>query len=307
MSHEEDGGVDREFYNFDLDIQLETCVDLYEQSRRKYWEGEGAPIDLGRSAAFFKKAEELAEALVEATGVLASPRNMEPPSVREMGYLLNDALLMVAAVRQVVTFRMDEVRAARARGNDAVPKLFDEEIERLRASGGGELLRHYEIDDSLLSRARPPEDSVMKLVWERLCIKFGWEIAGGVAEKANRVLLLAQLIAKADPCPSAEAFLRRVSRCFIFGFHPECIIVCRGVLDSAFREAVPDTDSETHGLAKRIVVAHQTGKITEEVRNAAFKVKNRGDKAVHYDPHATDDVLGTILDTLVVLRALDAS
>ena len=32
---------DKAFYNFDLNIKLETEIDLYEQDRQNYWKNQG--------------------------------------------------------------------------------------------------------------------------------------------------------------------------------------------------------------------------------------------------------------------------
>ena len=59
------------------------------------------------------------------------------------------------------------------------------------------------------------------------------------------------------------------------------------------------------GLANRIVAAYKSNLIDESTKVMAFAIKTRGDKAVHYDPHATKDVAGTIRDTLILLRRLE--
>ena len=117
-----------------------------------------------------------------------------------------------------------------------------------------------------------------------------------------KLWVLARLAKQATVCEPARRFLGHVSRCYLWGFDTECVILCRSALDAAFREAI--TDSDCDSLSKRIVAAEKKGLISGVIRRRAFDMKERGNKTVHYDPDTVRDVLGTIEGTLAVIMAL---
>ena len=273
-------------YQFDLDVQLETAIDIYEQDRTQFWEESHDPeVVVARIA--FSQAERIAEALLKSTDTV----------------LLNDGLPGIETklggdrtifLEKLSTYRTAILDAYRANGLSPPPA----ELWRLEMAG------------------RPP-DGPLKLVWERLCIKLAWDGVSSMRKGALRILDLWGFLLDIQPDTHALQFLRRVGRCFIWGFDPECIIVCRSTLDTAFRDAVSDNvcmsiypnrkpEDRKFGLANRIVVAYKTQLIDKSTKKLAFSVKMRGDKAVHYDPHATKDVAGTIRDTIIVLKELES-
>ena len=49
-----------------------------------------------------------------------------------------------------------------------------------------------------------------------------------------------------QPAGRAPAYLQRVARCYIEGLDPECLVMCRAVLDSVFEESV--STAEVKGI-----------------------------------------------------------
>jgi hypothetical protein len=117
---------------------------------------------------------------------------------------------------------------------------------------------------------------------------------------AHRCLKLAKLVVSAQPNATVLAFLRRLTRCYIAGFFPECIILCRGVLENAMRETV----QSPKGMKSKINQAKEEGRLSKDGASAAFLVWDRGNAAVHNDPETTEDALGTIRLTMTVLGEL---
>jgi hypothetical protein len=105
-------------------------------------------------------------------------------------------------------------------------------------------------------------------------------------------------------------FLRRVSRCYLFGFDAECAIMCRGVLDAELeshvaREDVLDTaDTSEYSLDNRIVTALRRKIISFEAAEKAHRVRQIGNHRVHRSPEQPKDVLKVIKDTLWVISEL---
>jgi hypothetical protein len=94
-------------------------------------------------------------------------------------------------------------------------------------------------------------------------------------DKAQRVVDLLAVMLEDQPSGRAAAYLQRVARCYIEGLDPECLVMCRAVLDSVFEEAVSTADvkgilpSERIGgsvqLAHRIEAAERLGRINKSV------------------------------------------
>jgi hypothetical protein len=158
----------------------------------------------------------------------------------------------------------------------------------------------------------------LRLIWDRISILLAHNAIGKICLGADRVLELLRIVLNTSPSEPTRQFLGRLARCYIWGFEAECVILCRAVLDTAFKDAVDNEVCEKYSnkrpsnkrlydnftLVDRIYAAEKEGLINEATRKLAKKIKTRGDKAVHYQPDITKDILGTIRDTLVVIERL---
>lgn len=140
----------------------------------------------------------------------------------------------------------------------------------------------------------------------------GWDSIGKMKEGAIRIFKLYKLVLDNKPSEQTQKFLNRLTRCYVWGFDAECIILCRAVIDTAFRDRIDDKLCEKYcnknkngfNLSNRIESAYEAGIIKSDIRTKAFKVKTRGDKAVHYQPDATKEVWETICYTLDILKII---
>jgi len=162
-------------------------------------------------------------------------------------------------------------------------------------------------------RCLPDAGEPLNYVCEWLFLNLFERAIPACEEGAYRLLELSMLAIEAVPAEPTLDFLRRVSRCYVSGFEPECVILCRSVLDSAFREVFDDDfcrsvldarGEDEYSLCSRIRAAHKSMRISDAVQDAAFRVKYKGNEAVHHNPDANVDVESTIADTLQVLRAI---
>lgn len=273
-------------YQFDLDIQMETLIQNYEEDRERFWQ-KNNKHEIAVAKVVFSQAETIAKALLKSSENLR-PDDELPNSQSEIGVTGKTFL------EKVATYRTKFSEACEEHGLSPLP---------------ADILYHLE----MLGR---PSDGPLKLVWERFFIDLSCDSVASIREGTLRILKLWGLLIDLQPSGSTQSFLQRVGRCFIWGFDPECIIVCRGAIDTAFRDAVsydvcmsiyPNRRPEDRefGLANRIVAAYRTNLIDKSTKKLAFKVKKRGDNAVHHDPYATQDVTGTIKDTIIVLKELE--
>ena len=108
-------------------------------------------------------------------------------------------------------------------------------------------------------------------------------------------------------------FLCRIKRCFIWGFDSECIILCRGAIDTVFTEIISEQVCDKHKLKRanyghtltnRINAAYLEGIIDDQIKNAAFKINIPATKAAHKNPDFTIDAFKMIEDTLLVIEHL---
>ncbi|MFL5385640.1 MAG: DUF4145 domain-containing protein [Longimicrobiaceae bacterium] len=147
------------------------------------------------------------------------------------------------------------------------------------------------------------QESISIHVLERLEIDVAWVLCTETRAMAYRCLDLAKIVATAQPNPVVLGFLRRLSRCYVAGFLPEAVMLCRSVLENAVKERV----GTKHTMRERIATARQLGKLSSQASEAAMLIWTRGNAAVHEDSEATHDVTETIRLTTEVLSELYSS
>jgi hypothetical protein len=132
-----------------------------------------------------------------------------------------------------------------------------------------------------------------------------WEFCTSTAEMAARVLELSNEVVLGEPNEAVRRYLKRLSRAFVLGLFPECVMLCRSVLENALRQRF-DMEEEMvkPDLKRKIQFARTKGWISEADAVSAHDVRNRGNTAVHNDPEVTAEVLDTIQKTMRVVRAL---
>ena len=273
---------DKGFYNYDLNIQLETQIDSYEQDRQSYWENLS-----GWSSIQYEQAERFAQA------VLKNSEQLMP--IEEIDGDLSKLQCEINKVNKLTELDKRIVDIVE------LDLPWDKKRELFR-----ELAKDCPQDPQ-------SEDSPLKLVWERFIIDMSWEAIGKIEEGASRIFQLYNLVLRSCPSKSTQQFLARLSRCFIWRFDPECIMLCRSVVDTAFKDNIANKICEKHfgkrnsdffSLIERILAAYKEGIIDDAIRDKAETVRLRGNKAVHEQPNITKDVWGTICDTVAVLERI---
>lgn len=147
------------------------------------------------------------------------------------------------------------------------------------------------------------QESISIHVLERLEIDVAWVFCAETRAMAYRCLDLAKIVVAAQPNAVVLGFLRRLSRCYIAGFLPEAVMLCRSVLENAVKERV----GTKHPMRVRIAAARRLGTLSAQGSEAAMLIWKRGNAAVHEDPNATHDVTETIRLTTEVLGELYSS
>lgn len=159
---------------------------------------------------------------------------------------------------------------------------------------------------STLAKPGPFRD----LVREKIQTEIAWEFATTTRAMSERCLELVSLLIRTQPDEQVCRFMNRLSRCYIFGFFPESVILCRSVLESAVRELFVrrnvDIESETGraDMRSRLRFATMAKWLSKQAEKEAWEVWQRGNVAIHNDPEAVKDVFGTIAATLRVLNEI---
>lgn len=146
---------------------------------------------------------------------------------------------------------------------------------------------------------------------EKIEIEIAHELTGEMYEMAGRCFDLAKLVLHTRPNATVMRFLQRLARCYVAGFLPECVMLCRAVMENAVTEAfsrkslpLPQDEDGRSTMRQKLDAAVKFKLLTTGRRKDAELVWTRGNKAVHHDPLATKDVYGTIEITFGILQEL---
>ncbi len=122
-------------------------------------------------------------------------------------------------------------------------------------------------------------------------------------DMAERQLQLIRALAAASLSIQTQRFLTRVSRCYVFGFVPECIVMCRATLDTALSHVLPQSSGSTfkEKLKQARALRLFDQQTWSEVRD---HVQFRGNKAVHDDPQTSSDAWESIATCAKALNQL---
>jgi hypothetical protein len=151
-------------------------------------------------------------------------------------------------------------------------------------------------------------------IQEQLQLQLAWQLSANTRQIAARCMEVAREVVSTRPSEPVLRYLRRLSRCYVAGFYPECIILCRAVLENALVEVfsrkripLPATAEGKSSMAGKLDAAVRLGWLTTHSRGIAMAVWKRGSKAAHEDPTVTQEVFGTVQMTLGLLRELSSA
>lgn len=150
-------------------------------------------------------------------------------------------------------------------------------------------------------QALAQHDNARQEVLEAVQLALATELHSDLGSMAERCEQLADQVFSTPPGAAVSKFLRRLTRCYVAGFFPECVILCRGVLENAIRELfqrrrvpIPATADGKSSMKATLAAAERFRLLSKSARRDADLVWVRGNKAVHEDIEATSDALGTI-------------
>ena len=149
------------------------------------------------------------------------------------------------------------------------------------------------------------------LVREEMRIALARELLPDTELMAWRAITITKKVLAREPNSSVLRFMRRLTRCYIAGFEPECVMCCRAVLENAVNEVVEALalvparqDGAVVTMRMRLDALKKARRLTTTTRKTAWDLWLRGSKVVHNDPKVAGMVEETIDWTLSVLDDL---
>ena len=146
-------------------------------------------------------------------------------------------------------------------------------------------------------------DKKSEIMWAEICetveqeIAYEmWDVGKGAAERLWNLIYAAH---KLKLRGKSADFLKRVTRCYIFGFDAECVVMCRSTLEAVFDSVISNDDcidvlgagnrhvedgAPLYSLFERINVARQKRRISKETAWRAHDVRKAGKEVVHRWP-----------------------
>lgn len=261
----------RGHYEYDLDVQVETCIDEYEQDMRN-WYFQGGPTDPELATALFGQAERFSKHVLLASEELLLAQQPEcglvEPEFKKFLAQFEDHLAELAS---------------KLAQKGLSPEHF--------LSGFREIC----------SDIRPDEGTILKVVWELLLAQTMWDAVKRSRRAATRLLFLGSLRIPARPTDRTRLFLRQVARCFVLGLDVPCIIFCRSTIDAALE------DAGLKGNLKNRIEKAPASLLDGNDKADAHAIRELGNDALHDKPLAIEDVLTVIRKTLVILQQITPS
>lgn len=171
-----------------------------------------------------------------------------------------------------------------------------------------------------LSVSHTLEASALKwLVTQRFAINLAWDLAETPDDGAQRIWELLQLVRTFELSNRTRAFLRSISRCYVYGLNRECIVLCRSALeaelesdvslDKAAAQDVSEVSKQTHRRERldhsaiRIDLAEKAGRISRESARSAREIMRLG-REVQKRPDLPGSAMDAVRSTLTILGEL---
>lgn len=143
------------------------------------------------------------------------------------------------------------------------------------------------------------------LLLEALCSRLARINLDSLAQAERRLIRLISIVAESKHNDLALGYLRRISKCFIFGFDTECLLMCRAALESALFMVISnaemkkrfnrppnwvDSDGvESWSLHSRLLAAKDSRqgypqRLIGDGIEAAFRIQKHANHAIHPSP-----------------------
>lgn len=270
----------------DLDIALRASREFYEKEYIALWNLRGGEPPEGTTDEEWwelHRLHDLAERLAAATASLFRPSTLSSSELAEPDWL-------------------EQKEAAEA-----------EEIEEI-VRRAGEIMGEEDRDmvESELRNALPRDEAFKhRFFLTSFQIATAREFMPSLFRTSQRQLALVPFLTDVRR-PTLNRYLARVARCYVWDLRPELAVMCRAVLEEAFRQRMPEEKLKRALPSHRRVTlglwideAVSTGLLDDDHSAAARRIRDRGGDAAHgrpvehLDPWSLVQDLRTLLEVLV--------
>jgi len=144
---------------------------------------------------------------------------------------------------------------------------------------------------------------------------FALELLAMVEPAVERATQLRECVVIADCSEEADRYLDEATRCYFFGLHSACAVMCRSVLEEAIKQKLPPTLARL--VRTRYRNAATLGNLLHEVNNnlqltgidpefpgVANRVNDTGKKAVHQSLLSEDEARRCLQNAREALQLL---
>lgn len=176
---------------------------------------------------------------------------------------------------------------------EALAGLLLEPSDDLTSSRGSD---QWEFIRELVEDVGPTDPT-----YEALELKIAEKFLPAVRDMASRCLHLIQLPLDHEPNPVVREFLKKVARCYIAGFVPECAVMCRAAMENGLKECfsradlpLPATPENRSPFSTRLAAGVRFGLFSKEGADKMKIVWTRGSKSAHEDASLLADARDTI-------------
>ena len=187
---------------------------------------------------------------------------------------------------------------------ERVAELIHKDVEALSTTNDGETWTKFRA----VMASRDLEEDLDFALQARLA----FHLTPSFKDVASRCWHLAELLQPGKKPEAAERFLARVARCYLLGFVPECLVMCRAALESGLNARL-DSASQLAPIDSRVVRSMRT-KLTYAAKvgwlpnvsadRLHTEVWQRGSHAAHNDPVSVGNDLEAIKLTIAALSDL---
>lgn len=137
------------------------------------------------------------------------------------------------------------------------------------------------------------------IVRERLEIRYAYEAVALLKGLHARLDVLLELMVERQLTPAADAFLRKATRLFLWGFEEETIVMCAAALEAAYQARFSDDEmvrlairkrdpSSSFSIGQYVNAAVRLGVFTVQQARLADELRSARNKSVH-GPNALAD------------------
>lgn len=189
---------------------------------------------------------------------------------------------------------------------NAIRNLCPEDQDELR-----ELINAIPKDSTHGSRPKTPPEWKVEDVLE---VAFAEEVLGKLPKIVDRASRLVKLNLEGVP-PDVARYFGEAHRCYLYGFHVACAVLCRAILSSALEQKIDSERTIAKSLrngesyfGKLVEKAQERGILRDDRPEWALKVRDAGNEAIHdlgrFEKHWEEDRDSVLLYTRIVLLDL---